>query len=189
MIASVVAAASSHTLPKLRASSADAARPFITAFADLVAAVGSAADAKAVLAASDAVRDDVLPPLGVRLEDRAAGQPAIWKRDNPEEIMREVQRKREAAGAKAAATKAAAAEREAKEAAKREKAKINPRDMFRAQTDAFSQWDAEGVPTHDAAGKELSKNALKKLKKQWDDQDALFKAAAAASPAAAAAQL
>eukprot|EP01059_Diplonema_ambulator_P036041 TRINITY_DN8810_c0_g1_i1.p1 TRINITY_DN8810_c0_g1~~TRINITY_DN8810_c0_g1_i1.p1 ORF type:complete len:748 (+),score=249.22 TRINITY_DN8810_c0_g1_i1:40-2283(+) len=41
-------------------------------------------------------------------------------------------------------------------------------EMFKAQTDKYSKFDAEGVPTHDETGKELSKGAVKKLKKEWE---------------------
>lgn len=42
--------------------------------------------------------------------------------------------------------------------------------MFRGQTDLYSAWDAEGVPTHDATGAELDKAKVKKLKKEWAQQ-------------------
>eukprot|EP00659_Diplonema_papillatum_P015867 gene15868-24245_t len=45
-----------------------------------------------------------------------------------------------------------------------------PQEMFRIQTDKYSQFDADGVPTHDAAGAELSKGAAKKLRAQWEKQ-------------------
>jgi glutaminyl-tRNA synthetase len=52
---------------------------------------------------------------------------------------------------------------------------IKAEDFFRTQTDLYSQFDAEGVPTHDNEGKELSKSAYKKLKKDWEKQDRLYK--------------
>ena len=51
---------------------------------------------------------------------------------------------------------------------------INPVDMFRSQTDLYSQFDDEGIPTHDAAGEKVSKSAYKKLKKDWEKQKLLF---------------
>mgnify|MGYP001012599363 CR=1 FL=1 len=39
----------------------------------------------------------------------------------------------------------------------------------------------QGIPTHDASGKELSKNALKKLKKEWEDQKSLYESFASAA--------
>jgi hypothetical protein len=51
---------------------------------------------------------------------------------------------------------------------------LAPEDMFRSQTDLYSQFDEFGIPTHDAAGEKISKSALKKLKKEWDKQKSLF---------------
>jgi hypothetical protein len=47
--------------------------------------------AAGVLASCDRVRDEQLPPLGVRLEDMADGD-VRWKLDNPAILMREVRR-------------------------------------------------------------------------------------------------
>lgn len=51
---------------------------------------------------------------------------------------------------------------------------MDPVDMFKGQTDLYSQFDSDGVPTHDAAGEPLSKSGIKKLKKDWDKQKRLF---------------
>jgi len=58
------------------------------------------------------------------------------------------------------------------------KMNIAPQDMFKDQTDLYSLFDEEGVPTHDTAGKELSKSAIKKLKKDWEKQKRLFESSA-----------
>mmetsp|Transcript_12996 Transcript_12996/g.38680 ORF Transcript_12996/g.38680 Transcript_12996/m.38680 type:complete len:708 (-) Transcript_12996:28-2151(-) len=78
-----------------------------------------------------------------------------------------------AAGVSRKAEQAAAAAR--KEAMKN----LDPKDMFKTDEmkKLYSQWDAEGVPTHDAEGAALSKSAVKKLKK---DQAKHAKAFAAA---------
>lgn len=49
--------------------------------------------------------------------------------------------------------------------------------MFRTQTDLYSQFNEDGVPTHDAAGEKLSKAAFKKLQKEWEKQKRLFESA------------
>lgn len=49
---------------------------------------------------------------------------------------------------------------------------IDPKDMFK--TPAFSKFDEDGVPTHDAAGEPLSKSSIKKMKKDWAKQKKLF---------------
>ena len=51
---------------------------------------------------------------------------------------------------------------------------LAPEDMFKSQTDLYSQFDADGIPTHDAAGEKISKSGYKKLKKDWEKQKALY---------------
>jgi len=64
---------------------------------------------------------------------------------------------------------------QAKQAAEKEaKKKIDPKDMFRSQTDLYSKFDDDGVPTHDASGESLAKSKCKKLKQEWDKQKKLF---------------
>ena len=46
--------------------------------------------------------------------------------------------------------------------------------MFRNQTDKYSQFDEQGIPTHDVDGEPLSDNQRKKLRKQWQSQDKKF---------------
>eukprot|EP01060_Flectonema_neradi_P019661 TRINITY_DN2691_c0_g1_i6.p1 TRINITY_DN2691_c0_g1~~TRINITY_DN2691_c0_g1_i6.p1 ORF type:complete len:751 (+),score=193.89 TRINITY_DN2691_c0_g1_i6:47-2299(+) len=43
-------------------------------------------------------------------------------------------------------------------------------EMFKIQKDKYSKFDADGIPTHDAKGTELSKGAIKKLKKEAEKQ-------------------
>lgn len=62
-------------------------------------------------------------------------------------------------------------------AAKQERMKIPPQELFsRTQADQFSRFDAEGLPTHDVAGVELTKSQRKKLKKEQDKQKKLYDA-------------
>ncbi|TMW63959.1 hypothetical protein Poli38472_014664 [Pythium oligandrum] len=58
-------------------------------------------------------------------------------------------------------------------AAKKEKMKVPPTEMFKTQTELYSAFDAEGLPTHDAAGAPLTKTTIKKLKKEQDKQKKL----------------
>ncbi|CAF4954897.1 unnamed protein product [Pieris macdunnoughi] len=55
--------------------------------------------------------------------------------------------------------------------AKEEQKKIPPQEMFRRETDKYSQFDDKGLPTHDLEGKEVSKGALKKLQKLQQAQE------------------
>ena len=46
--------------------------------------------------------------------------------------------------------------------------------MFLNQTELYSKFDETGIPTHDAAGIELSKSLIKKLKKEQEKQKGIF---------------
>mmetsp|Transcript_111614 Transcript_111614/g.240626 ORF Transcript_111614/g.240626 Transcript_111614/m.240626 type:complete len:732 (+) Transcript_111614:80-2275(+) len=66
-------------------------------------------------------------------------------------------------------------EEQAKQAAEKEaKKKMDPKKMFLDQTDLYSKFDDDGVPTHGADGAELPKSRAKKLKQEWDKQKKLF---------------
>lgn len=58
-------------------------------------------------------------------------------------------------------------------ALKLEKMKISPQEMFKRQLELYSQFDSEGLPTHDASGAPLTKSQQKKLKKEQDKQKKL----------------
>lgn len=64
-------------------------------------------------------------------------------------------------------------EQAAQAAEKLARMSISPRDMYKNDP-LYSAFDADGVPTHDAAKEPLAKNAIKKLKKEWDKQKRLF---------------
>lgn len=38
---------------------------------------------------ADALRDDILPELGIRLEDKGKGQQSIWKYEDKEVLLAE----------------------------------------------------------------------------------------------------
>lgn len=61
------------------------------------------------------------------------------------------------------------------QAAKLAKMRIPPREMFLSESDKYSRFDENGLPTHDTEGKELSKGQAKKLKKLFDAQEKLYK--------------
>lgn len=50
-------------------------------------------------------------------------------------------------------------------------ASIPPAEMFRSQTDKYSAFDEQGLPTHDAEGEPLSAKQRKKLQKLWQAQE------------------
>ena len=144
--------------------------PYANAFADFQRKIHELLQAKAApkeyLAACDHVRDKVLWDLGIYLEDRD-GLPALVRPLS--DSMREDRAHREAEASKKAEKKAAdKAAAEAKEREKNEKGKLSHLEMFR--TSEFSAWDADGLPTHDAEGKEVAKSRAKKLRKDWERQ-------------------
>ena len=110
----------------------------------------------------DELRDDVLPLLGVRLEDRAKGQDAIWKYEDKEVLLKE------------RADKIREKEKKEEEKLKRKQEEIRkkstpPQDWFKAFRAAeFSQYDETGLPTHDSKGKEINEQIRNKLKKEWN---------------------
>lgn len=155
-----------------------------------------------VLELCDQIRDDVLPNLGVRLEDRDNQRPAL-KLVSRQELLKEKEDKRLAEEAKKAEKERKKAELAAKEAEKEAKRRIPPTEMFKSnsiffifistvlktcinyqflsffapgETDKYSAFDDKGLPTLDKDGKEVSKGQLKKLEKLWQAQEKIYKA-------------
>ena len=105
----------------------------------------------------------------------------------------------DSAGAPVGASKSRKEEQAKQLAEKLAKQSVAPQDMFKGQKDLYSCFDADGVPTHDAAGKELSKSAIKKLRKDWEKQKRLYESSngptsagatdASSAPAPASAEL
>ncbi|XP_025771323.1 cysteine--tRNA ligase, cytoplasmic [Puma concolor] len=127
-----------------------------------------------VLQLSDALRDDILPELGVRLEDHE-GLPTVVKLGDRETLLKEREEKRRVEEEKRRKKEGAARKKQEQEAAKLAKMKISPSEMFLSETDKYSKFDENGLPTHDSEGKELSKGQAKKLKKLLEAQERLHK--------------
>uniref|UniRef100_A0A8C0CMP6 Cysteine--tRNA ligase, cytoplasmic n=1 Tax=Balaenoptera musculus TaxID=9771 RepID=A0A8C0CMP6_BALMU len=127
-----------------------------------------------VLQLSDALRDDVLPELGVRFEDHE-GLPTVVKLVDRDTLLREREEKRRAEEEKRRKKEEAARKRQEQEAARLAKMKVPPSEMFLSESDKYSKFDENGLPTHDTAGKELSKGQAKKLKKLFEAQEKLHK--------------
>jgi cysteinyl-tRNA synthetase len=131
---------------------------------------------KQILNLCDELRDRTLPELGVRLEDRESGdvpyavkivdsetlareRALVEKRDQEKKLKEETQR----------------LEQLRLQQQREEKAKLPPGEMFKRQVDKYSAFDSKGIPTHDSAGKEISKSALKKLQRLYAEQEARYK--------------
>ena len=140
----------------------------LTAFRQEVRLAAMSGDTKAVLSIADKLRDDILPTLGVRMEDKGSGKDVItvWKLDDIE-TMRKERLQKEAARLEKEKQK----EEMARLAAEREaRAAIPPEQMFLSQTDLYSAFDEQGIPTVDKAGEPLSKGVIKKLAKEHAKQ-------------------
>ncbi|XP_070420610.1 cysteine--tRNA ligase, cytoplasmic isoform X3 [Equus przewalskii] len=127
-----------------------------------------------VLQLSDALRDDILPELGVRFEDHE-GLPTVVKLVDRDTLLKEREEKKRAEEEKRKKKEEAARKKQEQEAAKLAKMKIPPREMFLSESDKYSKFDENGLPTHDTEGKELSKGQAKKLKKLFEAQEKLHK--------------
>ncbi|CAG9859419.1 unnamed protein product [Phyllotreta striolata] len=143
--------------------------PYVSVLADFRDRVRTSArslKAADILRMCDELRDEVLPNIGVRLEDRE-GESTVLKLVDRETLLREREAKKEAEREKMAEK-----ERKKKEqAAKEELKKIPPSELFRRETDKYSKFDENGFPTHDIEGKEISKGQMKKLQKLYQAQE------------------
>uniref|UniRef100_A0A8C4R1K5 Cysteine--tRNA ligase, cytoplasmic n=2 Tax=Eptatretus burgeri TaxID=7764 RepID=A0A8C4R1K5_EPTBU len=151
--------------------------PYLTVlseFREEVRAIARAEKVKGVLELCDKLRDDRLPQLGVRLEDRE-GQATVLKLVEREVLLKEREEKKRLEEEKQQKREEAARRQQEQEAAKLAKMKIPPQEMFLSDSDKFSRFDENGFPTHDVDGKELSKGQTKKLRKLYEIQEKLHK--------------
>jgi cysteinyl-tRNA synthetase len=140
----------------------------LTDFRKQVRMAAMAGDTASVLSLVDSLRDEVLPKCGVRMEDKGSGDAAdtVWKLEDPETLLKEMSQKESVRQAKLKQKEDAAKLQLERD----ERAKVAPSTMFLNQPLLYSQYDAEGVPTHDQAGEPLSKGVLKRLQKEFAKQ-------------------
>lgn len=143
----------------------------LSAFRDAVREQARELRAVDILQLCDRLRDEVLPNLGVRLEDRETGPSAVKLVDR-ETLLRERDAKRALEAEKAAEKERKRVAAEAVTAAKEAQRRIKPTDMFRSETDKYSAFDeVTGLPTLDVNGAEVSKGQVKKLQKLQQAQE------------------
>ncbi|CAL7945177.1 unnamed protein product [Xylocopa violacea] len=126
--------------------------------------------ANLILEECDVLRDDILPSVGVRLED-STEEICNVKLVSKEELLKEKECKRQMELEKSLEKERRKAEAAAAAAAKEALKKIPPSEMFKLETDKYSQFDNNGLPTHDINGKEISKGQIKKLQKLQQAQE------------------
>ncbi|KAG5181938.1 Cysteinyl-tRNA synthetase [Tribonema minus] len=151
----------------------------LSTFRTQVRTCARAGDSAGVISACDQVRDDALPPLGVRLEDK--GDQVVWKLEDPAVLAAEKAKKEADAQQRQLEKEEKKRQAAIKAAEKAAKDKIPPCEMFRSHvTDGpdakpkYTAFDADGVPTHGADGAELTKNAIKGLRKEWTKQKTAY---------------
>ena len=157
------------------------AEPYVGAMVSFRESVRNAAleaakggDAKAaidsILKICDGLRDNELPKLGVRLEDRPTG--TMWNLEDPEVMMREMEEK----AAKEKEIQISKLEKQLvareKELEKVKSSMVKPQDLFR--TDEFKEWDEAGVPITMANGEAVSGGQVKKRKKAVEKQAKMY---------------
>lgn len=152
--------------------------PFVKALSTFRDQVRSAAIAKephsVFLTATDNVRSHDLLKLGISLDDRPDGQPALIKflNEAEKEELIKFQQEKEIREQEKLAKKAAQQKlKEQQEKEKLEKSKIPPSELFK--TEDYSEWDEAGLPVKDKDGNEVTKSARKKLQKAYDQQKKL----------------
>uniref|UniRef100_A0A4W4HC93 Cysteine--tRNA ligase, cytoplasmic n=1 Tax=Electrophorus electricus TaxID=8005 RepID=A0A4W4HC93_ELEEL len=108
-----------------------------------------------VLQLCDTVRDDVLPELGVRMEDHEGKLVLTLLITKEFPVTKPLFYF-------------------TFPMAKQAKMKVPPSEMFRSETEKYSSFDDTGFPTRDAEGKEISKGQAKKLRKLYEAQEKLY---------------
>lgn len=128
-----------------------------------------------ILALCDSVRDETLPPLGVRLEDRGIDRASVWKLEDAATLVMELNRKKEEEQKRRDEKEKQRAAKEAKLKLELEQGRVSPSEMFRqgGYEGQYSSFNELGLPTRDKDGKELSKSAVKSLLKARARQEKL----------------
>jgi cysteinyl-tRNA synthetase len=149
------------------------AMPYLMALAEFrekVRQIARQEKAEAILTLCDELRNDILPNVGVRLEDHE-GQPPVVKLVDRETLLKEREQKMKAEEQKRIEKERKKREQAEAQAAKDAQRRIPPWELFTGETDKYSKFDDKGMPTHDLEGKEVSKGQLKKLAKLYQQQE------------------
>lgn len=150
----------------------DHVMPYLQVLADFRAQIrvlGISSKNEAILTACDKLRDDILPNLGVRLEDPDSGTGfTSIKLVDRETLLKERAEKIRQEEEKAAEKLRRKKELEEKEA----KNRMAPHDWVQLEypRDKYSAFDEKGLPTHELDGKEVSKGQRKKMLKAYETQ-------------------
>lgn len=148
--------------------------PYINAvckFRDDIKEANRNNDKKAIFDSCDSLRNEKMVELGIRIEDRAIGEPSRWKYVPAEQLKAALEEEKSVEANEKAKTKKAT---EDKKQELLEQMKIDPKTMFLSRTSEFSKFDESGFPTHDNEEVEITKSKAKGLKKVYDKQVKLY---------------
>ena len=121
-------------------------------------------DIKKVLKICDDLRDNILPYLGIKIEDKGKDEASVWKFYDKEQFIKEKEKQKE--------LKEAQKQKKEKEAKERElKLSLTAKEYYAMQTDKYSKFNEEGIPIQNEKGQDLSKEQINKLKKDFAKHD------------------
>lgn len=121
-------------------------------------------EVKKILTLCDSLRDNILPNLGIKIEDKNKGEKSIWKFFNKEEYLKEKQKEDELKNIK----------KKQKEEEYKERQYIlslTSKEYYAMQTDKYSEFDEIGVPIKNEKGILFSQEQYNKLKKEFGKHD------------------
>lgn len=124
---------------------------------------------KDVLNLCDRIRNVDLWEHDVYLEDREGNKPALIR-----PVTRDLRASKEQEQARERKKQDDKEKRVKDAAAKAEKGRLSHKEMFQSQE--FSAWDDDGLPTKDKEGEDITKSKRKKLQKDWERQKKLHEA-------------
>lgn len=109
-------------------------------FRDSVRSIARENGTKDILVLCDKLRDEILPDNGVRLED-VDEKPTVIKFVGREAILQEKKAKIKAEAEKLAKKEKIKMEQDQARAKKEKLKKIHPKDLFKLETDKYSEFD------------------------------------------------
>ena len=120
-------------------------------------------DEKKILKLCDQLRDETLPELGVRIEDKG-NEGSLWKFFDKEQYKKEKEKEKELKENKKKQKEEEAKQREMK-------LSMTAKEYYATMTDKYSAFDEEGIPIKNAKGNDISKEQYNKLKKEFAKHD------------------
>ena len=120
-------------------------------------------DEKKILKLCDQLRDEILPELGVRIEDKG-NEGSLWKFFDKEQYIKEKEKEKELKENKKKQKEEEAKQREMK-------LSMSAKEYYATLTDKYSAFDELGIPIKNAKGNDISKEQYNKLKKEFAKHD------------------